>query len=101
MHRFNLTIYHSRLNSFPKRKRTYSLLFYRGNCIDFTSKRKAFDFIAKLSHLFVEGLAICEMVNNTINCFSFHIRPNSKSNKDLYNVYHENLKRYFRVNKRF
>lgn len=77
---------------FIPEKKKYSLLFYRNNSVDFTSKRKAFDFIAKLSNLFVEILALAEMVNNTINCFSFHIRPNSKSNKDLYNIYHDNLK---------
>ena len=75
---------------FIPEKKKYSLLFYKGNSVDFTSKREAFSFIGKLSILFVEQLAICEMVNNTINTFSFHIKPNSKSNKDLYNVFNEN-----------
>lgn len=71
-------------------KKKYSLLFCRGNSIDFTSKRKAFDFIGKLSHFFADTLAMCEMVNTTINTYSFHIRPNSKVNSDLYNTYHSN-----------
>ncbi len=61
-------------------KKKYSLLFYQGYSVDFTSKREAYSFIGQLSILFVEQLAICEMVNNTINSFSFHIGPNSKSN---------------------
>ena len=73
----------------PERKK-YSLLFYRGNSVDFKSKREAFTFISHVSQLFVEQLAICEMVNNTINTFSFHIRPNSKSNADKFNIYHSN-----------
>lgn len=73
----------------PENKK-YSLLFYQGNSVDFTSKREAFNFIGQLSILFVEQLAICEMVNNTINSFSFHIRPNSKSNADKFNIYHSN-----------
>lgn len=75
---------------FIPEKKKYSLLFSRGNSIDFTSKKKAFDFVGKLSHFLVETLAIAEMVNNTIHTFSFHIRPNSKANSDLYNVYHSN-----------
>lgn len=75
---------------FIPEKKKYSLLFYQGNSVDFTSKREAFSFIGKLSILFVEQLAICEMVNNTINSFSFHIRPSSKSNTDKFNIYHSN-----------
>lgn len=75
---------------FIPEKKKYSLLFYRNNSVDFTSKREAFSFISKVSMLFVEQLAICEMVNHTINTFSFHIKPNSKSNSDLFNLYHSN-----------
>ncbi|AZA74545.1 hypothetical protein [Chryseobacterium indoltheticum] len=75
---------------FIPEKKKYCLLFELGNTVEFTSKRKAFDFIAKLSHLFVETLAISEMVNNTISSFSFHIKPLRKSNNDLYNIYHNN-----------
>lgn len=80
----------------PERKK-YSLLFYRGHSVDFTSKRKAYDFIGKLSALFVEKLAICEMVNNTINTYSFHIRPKTKSLQDKYNIYHNNSKDIFEI----
>lgn len=75
---------------FIPEKKKYSLLFYQGNSVNFTSKREAFAFIGKLSILFVEQLAICEMVNNTINTFSFHIRPKSKAVTDKFNVYHSN-----------
>lgn len=78
---------------FIPEKKKYSLLFYQGNSVDFTSKREAYSFIGQLSILFVEQLAICEMVNNTINSFSFHIRPNSKSNADKFNIYHSNYQR--------
>jgi ribosomal protein L22 len=82
---------------FIPEKKKYSLLFYKGNSVDFTSKREAYSFIAQLSILFVEQLAICEMVNNTINSFSFHIRPNSKSNADKFNVYHSNYQRILEI----
>lgn len=71
-------------------KKKYILTFYGGNSVSFTSKRKAFDFIGKISNLFVEALAICEMVNNSIHSFSFHIKPSSIHVMDKYNVYHEN-----------
>jgi len=82
---------------FIPEKKKYCFLFYRGNSIEFTSKRKAFDFTSKLSHLFVEILAIAEMVNNTINSYSFHIRPKSKSNVDKYNIYHNNSRDIFEL----
>ena len=71
-------------------KKKYILTFYSGNSIEFSSKRKAFDFIGKISHVFVEVLAICEMTNNTINSYSFHIKPKSKSVKDVFNIYYDN-----------
>lgn len=71
-------------------KKKYSLLFYRGNSVEFTSKRQAFDFIGKISQFFVENLAICEMVNNTIHSYSFHFRPTTPANTDLFNIYHNN-----------
>ncbi|MCT3653621.1 hypothetical protein HZR02_18365 [Elizabethkingia anophelis] len=79
-------------NSFrliPNNER-YSLTIWPNNTVKFTSKRKAFDFIAKVSEIISETLAICEMVNNNINTFSFHLKSESRSNKDLYNVYFEN-----------
>ncbi|SHK63515.1 hypothetical protein [Epilithonimonas mollis] len=76
-------------------KKKYSLLFCIGKSIQFTSKRECFDFIGKLSQFFSETLAICEMTHQTINTYSFHIKPLSKSNSDLYNQYHENSKRIF------
>ena len=75
---------------FIPEKKKYCLSFYRGHSVAFTSKREAFNFIGQLSVLFVEQLAICEMVNNTINTFSFHIKPKSKSLTDKFNVYHSN-----------
>lgn len=76
-------------------KKKYSLCFSLGNSVQFSSKREAFDYIGKLSHFFAECLAVCEMTHNTINTFSFHIRPNSPANSDLYNVYHSNCRRIF------
>lgn len=76
-------------------KKKYSLTFYIGKSIQFTSKRESFDFIAKISHFFAETLAICEMTHNTINTYSFHIKPVSKNNSDLYNQYHQNSIRIF------
>ena len=71
-------------------KKKYSFNFYRNSTIDFKSKREAFKFISHVSQLFAETLAICEMVNNTIHTFSFHIKANSKSNHDSYNIYNKN-----------
>ena len=71
-------------------KKKYAITFFSGCRVEFTNKRKAFDFISKVSFLFIEQIAICEMVNNTIHSFSFHIKPNSPSNKDIYNIYHNN-----------
>lgn len=76
-------------------KKKYSFLFQIGNSIEFSSKREAYQFISHLSQFFVETLAICEMTHATINTYSFHIRPNSKANWDLYNVYHQNSLRIF------
>lgn len=75
---------------FIPEKKKYSLLFYQGNSVNFTSKKEAFKFISEISNLFVEQLAICEMVNNTIHTFSFHIKPSSKSIKEDFNVYYSN-----------
>lgn len=75
---------------FIPEKKKYCLLFYKGNSVNFTSKREAFKFVSEISNLFVEQLAICEMVNNTIHTFSFHIKPSSKSIKEDFNVYHSN-----------
>lgn len=80
----------------PERKK-YNLLFYRGNSVNFSSKREAFNFISEISNLFVEQLAICEMVNNTINSFSFHIKPNSRSNTDKFNIYHSNYQKIIEI----
>lgn len=80
---------------FIPEKKKYSLLFYTGKSIEFTSKRESFTFISKISNLFVESLALSEMVFNTINSFSFHLKPKSKSNKDYYNKYSENNRYIF------
>ncbi|MDV3664943.1 hypothetical protein CMU51_12835 [Elizabethkingia anophelis] len=68
----------------------YSLTIWQNNTVKFTSKRKAFDFIAKVSNLISEVLAICEMVHTTTQSFSFHLKSESRSNKDLFNVFFEN-----------
>jgi len=75
---------------FIPEKKKYSLLFYGGHSVAFTSKRKALKFVADVSALFVETLAICEMVNNTIHPFCFHIKPKSKATTEMFNVYHSN-----------
>ncbi|MCL1640971.1 hypothetical protein CMT58_15995 [Elizabethkingia anophelis] len=68
----------------------YSLTLWANNTVKFTSKRKAFDFIGKVSGLISEALAICEMIHNTVNSFSFHLKSESRSNKDSFNVFFEN-----------
>lgn len=78
-------------------KKKYSVLFKIGTSVQFTSKREAFDFISKLSQFFVETLAICEMSHNTINTYSFHLKPNSKSNSDKFNIYHRNSAQIFEL----
>ena len=79
-------------NSFrliPNNER-YSLTIWPNNTVKFTSKRKAFDFISKVSGIISETLAICEMVQNNVNTYSFHLKSESRSNKDSYNVFFEN-----------
>ncbi len=79
-------------NSFrliPNNER-YSLTIWPNNTVMFTSKRKAFDFISKVSGIISETLAICEMVHNNVNTYSFHLKSESRSNKDSYNVFFEN-----------
>lgn len=88
---YNVKIYDNTLSFRNVRKEEkYSILIHAHLCLDFSSKRKAFDFLSKVSHLLEEQLAFCEMVVTAINTYSFHIKPYSPSIRDIYYIYTDN-----------
>lgn len=71
-------------------KEKFQLTLWQNNSVKFTSKRKALDFISKISHLFVEVTTLSEIVFSSIISFGFHLKPASKSKTDKFQIFYSN-----------
>lgn len=71
-------------------KEKFQLTLWQNNSVKFTSKRKALDFISKISHLFVEVTTLSEIVFSSIISFGFHLKPGSKSKTDKFQIFYSN-----------